>query len=790
MSDAQTGKRPAGALRVAEISTGVAGAYCGWLLARMGAQVSRVASQGDASVEASDPAELGRRRFNADKMPFASTGEAVLADLRAADILICDDLAAFEQVTGRAPSEAALVVPGKVVGFATIFGLSGPLAEVPAGELDAQAQASVAWVLGEKGREPLSIPPGILPCQAGAHLAAACLMALWAGETGHEARIVDIALADVLASYVGVNCRFYVHHGMEWERAGRRASGSGGAYPFVILPCKDGDVCLSGRTRDEWARLVKALGDPAWAQEPRYQNLRAMGQSYPDEVDALVMPLLAPLTKAELADLAMRHQLTISPVREIAEVLATPQYRQRSFFEPAACAGRTVDVPGLPFKVVEKRAADALDQARDLLAQAGGPGPDRSAVDPARPLAGLRVLDFGWVWSAPQVGGILAQFGAQVIKVEHGQRLDNTRLSGRVFRDGVKVEGPTTEMSPMFHQINRGKLGITLNVKDARAVALLKRLAADSDIVIENMSPGAMERTGLGYEALRQVNDRLVMLAMSGAGQFGPLADMRTYAPVMSSFVGMEALVGYAGERPLGALNFALGDPNAAAHGLVAVFAALLRRQATGAGCYIDLSQTEALLTTLTPYLLQAQLTGRQPQPLGNRREMAAPRGIYPARGDERWLSITVETDANWRALADLATGELWATDPRYATGSARRADAPALDHAIAAWTATQDRDALVARLRSAGIAASPVQSIDELWADPQMAGRRMTDSVDLPALGAIPLFRPPWTFAHLQPGPAACGPLFGQHNDPVFRGMLGLSQAEFDELVTEGVIA
>src|SRR4029453_11943652 len=132
-----------------------------------------------------------------------------------------------------------------------------------------------------------------------------------------------------------------------------------------------------------------------------------------------------------------------------------------------------------------------------------------------RPLGGLRVLDSGWVWSAPWVGGILAEFGARVIKVEHGARPDSTRLAGRPIRDGQKVEGPTKEMSSMFHQINHGKLGITLNAKEPRAVEILKRLAAESDVVVENMSPGAMDRAGLGYEALRAVNPRLVYVSMA-----------------------------------------------------------------------------------------------------------------------------------------------------------------------------------------------------------------------------------------------------------------------------------
>ncbi len=136
-----------------------------------------------------------------------------------------------------------------------------------------------SWVLGEPDREPLSLPPGILEHQAGAHLADACLIALLARQRSSRGQLVDVALADILAVYVGVNSRFYVHHKLKWHRAGRRAYGSGGAYPFTILSCKDGEVCLVGRTKDEWLRLVKAMGEPEWTRQERYRNLRAMGTS-------------------------------------------------------------------------------------------------------------------------------------------------------------------------------------------------------------------------------------------------------------------------------------------------------------------------------------------------------------------------------------------------------------------------------------------------------------------------------------------------------------------------------
>ena len=838
---------------------GIAAAYAGWLLARRGATVTRLTASAVEALHDTSPEALALEVLADGKstLPVPSSAAALDVLLGDCDILLCDAPAAL---TACAASPAGLSARHTqlIVGITTTFGLDGPLAGHAGTGLDAQALSATAWALGEPGRAPLTLPPGIVEHQAGAMLAAGCLLALnvrdaaTAGEdanlktyadaadacasTHHgrgRGRVVDIALADVLASYIAGNCRFYVHHGLQWQRSGHRASGSGGAYPFLIAPCKDGAVCICGRTREEWQRLVAVMGNPEWAAQPRYQDLRAMGTQYPDEVDLLVKPWFAARTKAELEAIALEHNLIVAPLRTMDEVLATPHFAARGFFAKGRAAGRAVTVPSLPFRVSEVRAQDAPNIAAGLLTGSARPANNRAQPDTAprtapdsvtassststsaaatatasttsdsisapqprpgisdtQPLKGLRVLDLGWVWSAPWVSTMLGELGAEVIKVEHAKRPDNLRLSGRVVRDGKVVEGPHREMSPMYHQVNHGKLGITLNTKEPRAVALVKRLAAMSDIVIENMSPGSMERSGLGFETLRAINPRLVMLAMSSAGQFGELASMRAYAPTMSSFVGMEELVGYPGEAAQGALNIALGDPNAAVHGLVAVLAALRHARSSGTGCYIDLSQNEALLGTLRPYLLDAQVQGQQPLPTGNRHPSMAPHGIYPAREADAWLTLTVANDAQWQALTQLAPTQAWAQDARWQHAAARCAGVAELDAAIGAWSAAFARDELVTRLRGAGLAATPVLSLEEQREHPQFAARGMRHPIQIPVYGADSVFCAPWRFTGFAPQVSTCGPTTGQHNDQVFRELLGLSPDEISELKQSGVIA
>ena len=408
----------------------------------------------------------------------------------------------------------------------------------------------------------------------------------------------------------------------------------------------------------------------------------------------------------------------------------------------------------------------------------------------ARPLEGYRVLDFSWVWSGPMVAAILTEFGAEVIKVEHGKRLDNSRLRGRPIVDGKPLEGPSIELNPYFHQTNHGKLSITLNLKEPRAIALLHGLAAKSQIVIENLSVGALTRAGLGYEALAAVNPRIIYLAMSAAGQTGPLKDMRAYAPIMSSYSGLEALVGYPGEIPTGMLNFGYGDPNAGAHALVALLAAVWHERKTGEGQFIDMAQIEAMLSVLPEPLIDRLWNGRDAVPRGNAHARHAPHGNYPVAGDDRWVAIAVTSDAAWRALRAVMGDPAWAADPVLDAADGRCARREEIDRSLAAWTAGQERAALVERLAGAGIAAAPVLGIEEQWAHPQFESRGLRQDVVHPHFGPERIYATPWRMSATPPRIDRSAPILGSGNDYVLGDVLGLSVADRKALAEAGVIS
>lgn len=308
----------------------------------------------------------------------------------------------------------------------------------------------------------------------------------------------------------------------------------------------------------------------------------------------------------------------------------------------------------------------------------------------SRPLAGLHVLDFGWVWAGAVPGQILADLGAEVVKVESGLRLD-------YMRQGKPIVGTERdpEQNPMFQSVNRGKRSLRVDMTKPQGAALLRDLAVQCDVVIENFTPGVLDRFGLGWETLAPLRPGLVMCSMSAAGATGALRDIRTYATMIVGLCGLDSLVAYPGERVLG-LQSSYADPNASLHAAFAILAALERRRHTGQGAWIDLSQWEAGVAVMGEAL--AALPGSVPAPT------PAPHGIYPAAGEDRWIALAIMEDAEFAALRRVLDGAPALSDPRFATQNGRPAFRAVLDAVVATATRGMEAARIEERCQAAGI--------------------------------------------------------------------------------------
>lgn len=406
--------------------------------------------------------------------------------------------------------------------------------------------------------------------------------------------------------------------------------------------------------------------------------------------------------------------------------------------------------------------------------------PDRAPRADA--LAGLTVVEFGGYAAGPAIGKYLANFGAYVIHVESHSRPDGFRLQYPPYRDG-RVG---LDRSGCFAFFNDSKRGVTLDVKNPRAVALIHRLVSRVDVVIENMRPAVMSRLGLGYDVLSAHNPRLVMLSTSNLGQTGPRATHPGFGSQLSSLSGFTELIGTA-DGPPNALYGPYIDMIAVAYGGAAVLAAVDRQQRTGRGAFIDLAQYEAGLQFIAPALLEYAANGVSLHRDGNRDRVAVPHGCYPTRGG--WVAISCWDDAEWRRLTAVIADPLL-SDNGFATAADRRAHEAAIGDAISRWTRDRDAEDVVALLQRSRVHAAPVQTMRDLYEDPQLAARKAWQVHDHPQLGPIRYRMVSYQLSDTPGRVRSAAPRLGEHNEDVFKGWFGLTDEEYRAFEAEGVFA
>jgi crotonobetainyl-CoA:carnitine CoA-transferase CaiB-like acyl-CoA transferase len=402
-------------------------------------------------------------------------------------------------------------------------------------------------------------------------------------------------------------------------------------------------------------------------------------------------------------------------------------------------------------------------------------------VKPA--LAGTRVVELGGYAAGPVVGKYLANYGADVIRIESRQRLDGFRSHYPPFKDNL----PGPERAGIFSYFNDGKRSITLNLKTDRGLELARRLIDASDVVVENFTPGTMQRLGLGYPQLARTNPCLVMLSTCNQGQTGPRARQPGFGSQLTSLSGFTHLLGEPDRTP-SLLYGPYIDYIAVGYGTIAVLAGLVQRRRTGRGTHIDLSQYEAGLQFLAPVMLDYFTNGRVASRQGNRHPSAAPHGVYPCRGEERWCALSVWSDAEWWGFVDALGAPAWAHDARFGTVLGRKQHEAELDLCVAEWTRERERDEVVAILRQRGLRAAAVSSMADLFADPQLRLYAWRP-VQHPVLGEVHVQAPPFLLRETPPDVRRPAPLLGQHTREVLTQVLGVGDEEFASLERDGVL-
>jgi benzylsuccinate CoA-transferase BbsF subunit len=399
-----------------------------------------------------------------------------------------------------------------------------------------------------------------------------------------------------------------------------------------------------------------------------------------------------------------------------------------------------------------------------------------------RVLEGLRVLDFCWVGAGALVTKLLAEHGADVIKVESRARPDNLRVAPpfRPGADGLEASG-------YFASRNNDKRSLALNMREPKSREIARELAARCDLVTSNFRPGVMERWGLDYETLRSDNPSLVYLSMPMNGSTGPDRSAIGFGSTIAAQAGLVYLSGSPDRAPVGTGTHYPDHVPSPGHALVAVLAALLDRNRSGEGRMIEISQLESTVNTIGAAIVAASV-GAAPSRNGNRIAGHHPSGVFSCAGDDGWIAIAARTDDEWQNLASALSPEL-ARDPRFLTSEGRAEAEDELERRIAELTRERDREELAADLQARGVPASVVQSSEDILRDEHLRARGFWRELHHPVLGTITMPSAPFQSRSGRVGPERAAPLLGEHSREILTSLLGLSNAEVDTLVEEKVV-
>jgi len=394
----------------------------------------------------------------------------------------------------------------------------------------------------------------------------------------------------------------------------------------------------------------------------------------------------------------------------------------------------------------------------------------------------VKVADFSWFGVGPLTTRYLASFGATVVRIESNLRPDGLRISAP-YKDG-KVG---IDRSGYYAHFNPNKYSIAINIGDPKGMEVIRRLVSWADIVVENFTPGTMEKWGLGYESLKEIKPDIIMLRTSNQGATGPMAKQPGFGYHLVALAGFCYYTGWPDREPA-ALSTAYTDSITPRFAACALTAALIYRAKTGKGQLIDVSQLESGINFLAPLVLDYVVNGRVGGRNGNRVHNAAPHGVYRCRGDDRWCAITVFSDDEWEAFCNVVGNLEWTRDPKFATLLARKKNEEELNRLVENWTINFSAEEVMTLMQQAGIAAGVVKNAKDVYEDPQLRERDAFWRLDHREIGPCTHLGAPFKMSKTPAKAERPAPCLGEHTEYVCRQFLGMSQEEFDELLVAGV--
>lgn len=803
-------RRPLEGVTVVEVAGGAAAAWCGRMLADAGATVVLAEASPGQRLRGVVRVQTPLEEAWADCM---SAGKRLVrvADREALEALCSDaDLVLVGEASGF---DASAARPRRATVELSWFGRQGPYRDWTGNDLVVQALTGMPQMAGSMEGPPVQAGDRQSTSVAGVTAYIAALSALLAPPAAAPRRFeVGILEANLVLSEMHMH--FFERDGLPMRRCGinRFMPNS----PVGVYPCREGWIGITATTPDQWKSLCAALEMHEQAADEGLAT-RELRFTRLDEVEEAMIRALSRRSADEWAAVGRRHKVPMVVVPDAAGILAHPIFELRSALADLPRGDATLKVPRTPFGLtrtpVARRlqalqgdaaegpgaagasaAASAASAARatplvEVAARASGSpaaAADAAAAPEAKgPLAGLTVVDFAMGWAGPLATRLLADLGADVLKIEAGRYPDWWR---GVNWTPEYIEARSYEDAKPFCAMNRGKRGISVDLTTEVGRALALELISGADAVVENQAAGVMGKLGLGNETVLAHNPGLVMVSMSAFGTGNPWSDTRAYGSTLEQGAGVPSFAGFPGTQPT-MYHLAYGDPIGGLFGCAALLTALHERRRSGQGQYVNLSMVEAMLQFTTPALLERQLTGAEPPRRGNRHAAMAPHGFYPAAGNDQWIAVSAPDHEAFARLASAIGRPEWAQDPAFATLEGRAARHDEIDAAIAAWSRSRDRDEAAQLLQDFGVAAAPLHHAEELFANAHLEANGFY--IDLvrefsgpQRQGGIAIVQDGRRLGARQPAP-----LLGEHSREVLLARAGVDPVRYERLVREDVI-
>ena len=791
-------------MRVLDLSRGIAGGYCTRLLAMFGAEVTKVERPGDGDpVRAMPPFysdEDGRQEsvlfayLNANKGSIEldiGSGDGVTAVREFAaksDVLVEDFETGYLGSLGVSVESLRSLNPRLVVTSIPTAPPGSKFYGYRITELNLYAMSGLMSLVGGRGRPPLKAGGYQAHYMAGAH---ACALTMFAA---YRARRDGVG-CHIDASTVESATKFFTHMSdYSSSAAVDEPADERREHASAVMPCLDGHVSVQ-LYYFQIGAIAELIGKPELADDPRFATqpaFHANERALKQEIRAWLATKRGEDAQVE----AQSKRVLFTKVNDAKAVVESAHLRERGFFRQVSVPGvGRVDFPGPPFVLGESpagqlEAAPALGRDNGRV-RSGGDGPavaksngQTSAVAGRLPLDGVRILDLTHRLAGPTMAMVLGDWGADVLKLEWWKRMDAWRgvISVDHDVDGQKIYNKGRN----WLKLNRSKRSLTLNLKTDEGKSLFKELVRHCDVIADNFSAGVLDRLGLGYDVVSKINPGIVVISMPGFGSSGPHSRYVSNGATMEGYAGVASMTGYEGGAPRNSVNI-WPDPVAGVHGAAAIAMALYRREETGRGQRIDLSQAEALVNMIGEALLEYSLNGTIAKTVGNTSPIASPHGVYPCRGEDRWISIAVRHEREWEGLCNAANGESWTTDGRFSDLEGRLRERQALDGLIAGWTAPQDAWELAERLQRAGAPATAVTLNSDVVELDEVPSPDFWHHLNHPHLDMFP-----GAAARIDgrtPRIEKLPPDLGAHTDEILAELLGKSPSELAGLRARDVI-